>query len=221
MALPVVNSWPFKIIDGYKSEWNAASNPIQYSIENTKWPVNSDDTAINNVSDSGGNVLVNGSAPLGLVVGDSVKIEGTSSFGPGTAAYNGIFKVLDIPVPANGDPVIDTPYLGVTSGGTLEKYYNNYNTVVRVYAGIDPAHTHAATKPIELIGTINQTPDTDNITRVDIRDFVKSKLNTDYDNSQSSWPNDLNGWTDFYISFAESYDDFSTSPVSTVTSEFT
>ena len=91
MALPEITSWPFKIIDGYKSEWNAASNPIQYEITNTKWPVNDDDTNITNVSDSGGNVLVNGSAPLGLVVGDFVKIEGTSSFGSGTSAYNGIF----------------------------------------------------------------------------------------------------------------------------------
>jgi len=104
--------------------------------------------------------------------------------------------------------VIDTPYtVDDTSGGTIQKYYNNYTTLVRVYAGIDSSHPYASSKPYELIGTIQQSPDrTANETKVNIQDYVQRKLNSDNDVDQASYPNDLNLWCDFYIEFAESYD---------------
>lgn len=211
MALPVISSWPFKIIDGYKSEWNAAALPIQYGITNTKWPTNSEDStvAITSVSDNSGNAQLNHGSSTGIIAKEWVLVAGTTN-------YNGAHQVLSV---SGNNLIIDFPF-GASETGTSQVYYQNYTTLVQVYAGIDPAHTHAATKPIELIGTIEQKPDTDNITFADVRDYVKEKLNTTYDKSQASWPNDLNGWTDFYVSFAERYDIVIDGVVSDHTSEF-
>ncbi|MDA1120858.1 MAG: hypothetical protein O2887_10290 [Bacteroidetes bacterium] len=211
MALPTVSARPEKTINAIVSRWNAANLPLQYSISNTKWPTNSDATvAITSITSTNGNATLQHGSSTGLVAKEWVKVAGTTN-------YNGAHQILSVSTNAL---IIDFPY-GASETGTSQKYYNNYTSMVRVYAGIDPAHTHAATKPIALIGTIEQRPDTNDITLVDVRDYVKSKLNTNYDSSQTSWPNDLNGWCDFYISFAERYDLVTAGVVGNFTSAYT
>jgi len=213
MALPTVTSRPEKTIEGVVSRWNAANLPLIYDITNTKWPTNSEDgtVAITSVTDDGnGFAELNHGSSTGLVAKEWVNVAGS-------AAYDGAHQIRSV----NGNNlIIDFPF-GATDTGTSQEYYNNYTTLIRVYAGIDPAHTFASQKPIVLIGTIEQRPDTDSITLADVRDYVKNKLNTIYNEDQASWPNDINGWTDFYIAFAERYDLVTAGVVSDFTSAFT
>lgn len=212
MALPVINAWPFKVVDGFKSEWNAANLPLQYSILNTKWPVNTDDStiAITSITDDNGNAKINRGSNDGEVAKEWTFIAGTTN-------YDGAQQILSID---GNNFTIDAPFVDNDTGTTLI-YYQNYTSIIRVFAGIEPAHMHQALKPIVLIGTIEQRPDTDNLSLVDVRDYVKNKLNTLYDNTQASWENDLNAWADFYISFAERYDTVTAGVVSDFTSTFT
>lgn len=135
----------------------------------------------------------------------------------GTTNYNGSHQVRAA-LPTH--VIIDFPF-GANETGTAQRYYQNYTTIIQINAGIAPNHEFAASDPISLIGTIEQRPDTDNITLADVRDYVKNKLNTNYNEDQSSWPNDLNGWTDFYIAWAERYDDSDGTDVTDFTSAFT
>ncbi len=211
MALPVITSRPIKFIDGYKSEWNAASTPIVYGITNTKWPVNSEDStvAITSITDTNGNATLQHGSSTGIIAKEWVLVAGTTN-------YNGAHQVLSVSTNAL---IIDFPF-GASETGTSQVYFQNYTSLIRVYAGINPTHFYQVRDPITLIGTIEQRPDTTNITLADVKDFVKDKLNTTYDETQSSWQNDLNGWADFYISFAERYDQVFDGNVIDFTSEF-
>lgn len=217
MALPTVTSRPEKTVDSAVSRWNAANLPLIYSISNDKWPVNSLDDSDTSVSItestiSGYAMLNPGLTPVGaaLSVNDWVKVSDS-------LYYDGVFRIIDKGV---GTLTLDTGY---TQNDTCDyqHYYKNYTSIVRVYAGISSDHTHTAEDPVSLIGTIEQRPDSDNITDVDVRNYVKNKLNTNYDDSQDSWPNDLNAWTDFYISFAERYDEVVGGEVVNTTSSYT
>ncbi len=201
MPLPVIDSRPEKTINNVLSRWNAANLPMVYDISNTKWPTNTEDTAFTSktISESaifpGFAAITLGTTPP-FVAKDWVTISNSTK-------YNGIFQIKSIFVTAL---ILDTPFTENDTGDAI-KYYQNYTTLIQVNAGIDPAHTHAATKPIELIGTIEQRPNnTTEITSVDVRKYVKTKLNFNYDESQASFPNDLNAWTDFYIAVAERFD---------------
>jgi len=185
---------------GFTSEWNAGGGdlPIQYKIANTKFPTNSEDdletySSVNN--DGGFAKLILDSYPANvMVVGDYVTVTGS--------VYSGVFKVTG----KDGDDLtLDAPYVS-TDSGTAIRYLRNYRTVVKVYAGIYTDHPLTADDPIELIGTIEQKPNASNITAVDIHKYVKRKLESKNDLTQTSLPNDLNGWCDFYIEYKELYD---------------
>ena len=100
MALPEVTSWPFKIIDGYKSEWNAANLPIQYDIDNTKWPSNSESSLnFTNVTNDNGLAKLDMASSLSLVAKDWVIITNSD--------YDGIFQIVSVD---GNDLTIDTPF---------------------------------------------------------------------------------------------------------------
>lgn len=215
MALPSVDSRPIRTVNGFSSRWNAAHLPLIYTISNTKWPLNSEDT---------GNFILsffdtNGYASLVMFTaytwyeGLYLKITNNSD-------YNGTYRIRS--VVSSTIVVLDTAYIsGAATNGYAYPVYSNYTTIVRVYAGLQPTHDHSATKPIELIGTIEQRPDTDNNTIIDVAKYVRTKLSAEYDDSQSSWPNDLNAFTDFYISYAERYDQSSSGSIIDYTSAYT
>lgn len=210
-TLPIIASRPEKDIDSIRSRWNAANLPLVYGISNTKWPTNSEDAliAVTSITDSDGFAQIN-FVNTDILKRDWVEITGTTN-------NNGIFQVrAALPTFI----ILDTPFIENDSG-FAQRYYQNYTTLIQVYAGIAPAHEHAATDPISLIGTIEQRPDTNNITLADVHEYVKNKMNTDYNESQASWPNDLNGWTDFYIAWAERFDDSDGTTVTNETSIFT
>ncbi len=213
MALPTISARPEKSVNGVLSRWNAANLPLQYTIANTKWPTNSEDTidTIDSIADDGNGyakLVLNSSS--GYTAKQWIEVTGTTN-------YNAVSQIRLVD---GVNITIEQPF-GVSETGSAQLYFQNYTILATVRAGIDPTHAHAATKPIEVIGTIEQKPNSDNNTPVDVRKYIKNKLNTDYNESQASWPNDLNAWTDFYISFAERYDIVTAGEVVNFTSAFT
>lgn len=212
MALPTLSSRPEKTIDSSLSRWNAAALPIQYVVANTKWPTNTEDDidTISSVSDDNGfaKILLAHTYEI-YKVKEFVNIIGTTNYdGPQ------LIRVVD-----GFNITIDAPFV-VTETGTLQRYFQNYTTLVRVYAGLPPTHDFAYFKELELIGTIEQRPNTDSSSFVDIRKYILSQLSTFNDIDQSSFPNDLNLWTGFYIEWAERYDQVLSGVVFNFTSEF-
>lgn len=206
MANPTITSRPSKTISGYEVEWIACGGnlPVEYQITNTKWPLNSEDTARtpSAVSDASGFLQVSLSgSPSGYSVGDYIKVTGN---------YAGVYQIKSITNLLVF--VLDTSYIDSTPPDSVQPYYKNYLTEIEVYTGIKAGHPHART--FEKIATIKQKPGSDNITRVNLAQYIKTEFVNTYDDTQASWPNDINAWTNFFIRFREVYTDSATSFVS-------
>lgn len=205
MAIPSLVSRPEKTIDGVVSRWNAARLPIQYVLSNTKWPVNTEDDVddfSSVTSDNGYARIVLDSTYETYVAKEWIIIDGSTN-------YDGVHRIRSI---SGLNVTLDTAYVA-TDTGTFQRYYQNYTSVVEVYAGIPSGHSLSAQKPIALIGTIEQRPNTDNNTYVDVRRYILSKLSTFNDIDGVGIPNDVNLWTGFYIIFAERYDSVSSGTI--------
>lgn len=202
----------------YTSNWNAGGGrlPIQYEIESDLFPVNEVDDvdSICQVTDYNGyaRITLCGTYETYLEL-EYIKISGSSN-----SNYNGIHQIINKLGPV--DFIINVAY-DTTATGSFQRYYNNYQVKVNVYSGLPAAHLLQSQKPIELIATLNLTPDSDNISRVSVAGLVKDKINNDIDLSSSNYPNDLNNYTAFYISYAESYDVSDGSNVTNTTTAYT
>lgn len=194
----VIDSRPIKTISGYESQWNAAGGnlPLVYEMSNFKFPTNIGSPTLvpSSVATDNGRLKITTGAAHGYTAGDYVKLTGD---------YSGTFRVLF--VASTTSFTVNTEFVTGQTVASVQFAYYNYCYEIRVYAGIDPGHPHAAQDPMALIGTFKQIPDSDNIARVDIGAFIKEKLESTYIDSQTSWPNDLNAWTDFYIETREVY----------------
>lgn len=194
------------LVSYLESNWVASDLPIIYGINNDKWPVNSTDQtdAFNAVSDDNGYARLAIPSPNeSYSAGAYIKITGATQ-----AGHNGVWRIRT--VYSGTDMTVEAPYLG-TDSGTLQKYYNNYHNVVRVYTGIRNGHTHANERPMELRGTLRVRPDQNNTCNANISSLVRADL-APIDNNfceltfTNGWANDFNQFTQFYIEFAESYD---------------
>lgn len=206
MALPEITSRPEKEIETFDSKWNASDLPIQYAITNYKYPTNTDGAAevVNSIDDNNGYAQLTLDAATSLVAKDWVSID--------AGGYQGVYQIRS--VESTTEITINEPYTSDESG-TITKHYNNYNTSVNIYVGIDG--DHPLEEDYELIGTIGQVPTEDNQTLIDVRNYVKSKLI----NQLPTEGNDTTSWKDFYIEFAESYDEVTDGVISTFTSAYT
>lgn len=200
----------------YNSRWVSGHLPIQYKIQNTKWPTNTDDDTDNvcAVSD------VNGFAQLNLcgtyetyVKFEYIKIEDST-----VEEYNGVWQILEV---VNATTIrISAAYVS-TATATVQRYYNNYRNLIKVYAGIPSYHQFESEEPMSLVATIDDLiPNSNNISVANIAGLIKSKINCDNNLDQISGANDLNAWTGFYIEYAESYDVSDGSEVYQFTSDY-
>lgn len=203
--------------------WSAVHLPITYRLSSDKYPFNSVDlrTEILSFSNDGGYVLVNLQDPIG----DVNRFDWVTLSVTGDPDLDGIYQVMDW----INDTVIvinlayDTyPTL---VGAFLKKAYNNYNVLVRVYAGISSGHEWANQKPYELAGTLELIPfsgtDIDNELFFSINEILKSYIETKNNPNIGTQPNNIDFWTNFYIEVAESYDDSDGYNYGTYTSEYT
>jgi len=197
----------------YYSRWSAAFLPLVYKISNTKFPTNTEDavdtyTAVTN-NNGFAKFDLAGTAYQTYIRGEKVTINGT--------VYSGVYEVIAI----QGDQLTLNVAFSETDTGTANKYYDNYATLVRLYAGVPAYHPYAAQDPMTLIGTFSIAPNLSNIAVIDVADLVRQKISKDNDLSASGRPNDLDAWTCFYIEYAETYDTYAGGIPETVITNFT
>lgn len=195
--------------------------PITYRISNNKYPTNSVDTArtITSLANNSGFAQVGLSGTLGTFEDlQFVKISGAPD-----STLDGIYQVID--KLSTSSVILNIDYTTVTNatllGASIQIYYGNYNVVVRVYAGINSGHTWASEKPYELAATLELIPDDNNQVFFSINEILKAYIKTENNLLLPSLPNNIDGWTNFYISTAEAYDTSNGYTVSTLETGFT
>jgi hypothetical protein len=200
----------------YNSRWVSAHLPIQYKISNTKFPENSEDDvdSICAVTDYNGFAKISLCGTYETYVGQEyIKVEDCT-----VNSYNGVWQILNV---INATTVVIGAAYDGDATGTIQRYYNAYHNLIKVYAGIPAYHQYTSEDPLSLIATLKIVPNTSNIAIVDISGLIKSKVNCDNDLDQISLPNDLNAWTGFYIEYTEAYDVSDGNEISLFTSEYT
>jgi hypothetical protein len=185
--------------------WCAVHLPIMYKLKSTLWPVNTVDTArtVSSFTDDNGytNLNLSGALKATFFTYDYVKISGAVD-----ASLNGIFQIRN--KVSTSDVTIELAYDSGYSfaGATVQFYYNNYHFSVKIYGGISTDHELYAFKPIELLTTLNLTPDSTGIVKFSINEILKSKISIKNNLLLATLPNNIDAWTNFYINYAEEYD---------------
>lgn len=200
--------------------WSAVHLPITYRLSSNLYPLNSSDTTrnITSVTDSNGYSVIHLSGSLGSGVNsyDFVRITA-----PNDTELSKVYQILEFISPTV--MIINLEYDAANNftSATALKEYNNYNIIVRVYAGIASGHEWAAQKPMELAATLELIPDENNEVFFSINEILKSYIETRNNLTLGTLPNNIDFWNNFYIETAESYDDSDGYAFGTYTSNYT
>lgn len=200
--------------------WSAVHLPITYKLSSNLYPLNESDSSqtISSVVDYNGLSVIHISGSLGSGVNTYDFIKLTL---PNDTDYSGIYQILEFISPTV--LVINLDYdstINWTSASAL-KHYNNYNILVRVYAGLNASHEWASIKPYELAATLELIPDDNNECFFSINEILKSYITTRNNLGLGTLPNNIDFMTMFYIETAESYDDSDGYVFGTATTSFT
>jgi hypothetical protein len=202
--------------------WSCVHLPITYRLKSDIFPTNSVDTSRTVSSFGNDNGYVNLNLSGSLDSGpypepfESIIISGTNDL-------DGVYQIVEV-VSATSitiNLVYDSTYS--FSGGSVIRYYSNYNIVVRVYGGLNAAHAWAPYKPYELLATLNFIPDENGEVFFSVNEILKKHINLRNNTTLDYFPNNLDYFTQFYITYAERYDDSlgSNYMLSTYTSSYT
>lgn len=199
-------------------DWNSIFLPIVYKISNDKWPTNSVDS-VNLIvlnSDDNGFTSLTLAAPLPANALEFIKISGAS-----TAEANGVWQIVEVVL--SNVLVINLPFelSGSLVGASVQYYYNNYQVKVKVFAGLAASHPWEPHKPYTEVAELSLTPDDNNLVMFSIADYIKMKVAIKNNLTLFSLPLNLDAFTGFYISTAESYDDSDNYSLLTNESSFT
>jgi hypothetical protein len=186
--------------------WQSVHLPIVYELESSLFPSNIGEETytpitIVSVADYNGYTQINLSAAL---PGPPDELEYLELIGTGDAA--GTHRILERLQPWSY--VIDLAYNASFFLVTYQvvNYYNNYFILVRVYAGLNAAHRWEDEKPYEIAATLRLIPDDNNRVKFSINDILKGYINTRNNLTLDTLPNNLDFYTQFYISYSENYD---------------
>lgn len=203
---------PFKQIASigyYKSEldhgYSSVHLPIVYELHSDKFPNNElDETYSTRVVSSF--VNSNGYTQLNLSVDlyDYRKLDFIILKGDGPLA--GPYQIVNS-VDANS-PIINLAYKSINdfSPYVVEQYYNNYYIGVNVYSGLDVDHRWVVEKPFKLVATLKFVPDDNGNVKFSVSEILKTDIITRNNLSLDTLPNNLDFFTEFYISYFEGYD---------------
>ena len=214
MAISVTQRPQKTLSNNYVSHWNSSELPLKYTFQSDLYPINNVDTAWS-ITTSAYNAVLKG---LELAIGnhDLINLDKIEINGTGTDLDGGIFSIKGTTTTTIIIDYFST--LNITTG-TVIKYYNNYNGVVKVYAGARDGHPYntVGLKPFTLIGELVATFDKDNKASIDVRSYIKPDITADFDSIND---NSHYAWTDFTIEYSESYDLSNGSKVETYNSDF-
>lgn len=193
-------------------------NPIVYKLQSTLWPVNGADTArsVSSFSSSNGYTALNLSGDI-KATGNAATLEKVII--DGTSSLDGVYTIIRWL--NDSSIIIDLPYSASNSfsGGTVQYYYYNYHAVIRVYSGLSGTFVN---KPVELIATLKCVPNPTGLITVNINEILKQKISIiSNDLAHEALPIFPDAYTEFYIDFAESYDDSNMYTVSEFVDSFT
>lgn len=200
-------------------DWSSIFLPIVYKCSNDRWPVNSIDIAITVSSFSDDNSFTNlnlsGALKSSFNALEFVKISGASD-----DDLNGVWQIVE--VISTSDITINLPYSLANSfaGATVQYYYNNYQVKVKIFSGLPTSHPWYLKKPYEEVAELSLTPDDNNEVMFSVSDYIKIKVAIKNNLTLFSLPLNLDAFTGFYISLAESYDDSDNYSLSTNESFF-
>lgn len=199
--------------------WSAVHLPITYRLSNDLYPtLSGSPTGITSVTDSNGYSVINLAGSLGSGINSYDFINITV---PNDTELSGVYQIMEFI-----SPTVLIINLAYDSGNnftsaTAKKEYNNYNILVRVYAGIASGHEWASQKPMELAATLELIPDENNEVFFSINEILKSYIETRNNLLLGTLPNNIDFWTNFYIETAERYDDSDGYAFGTHTSNYT
>jgi hypothetical protein len=200
--------------------WSCVHLPIAYELSNTRFPINTVDTArtISSISNDLGYVNLNLSGSLGTFNELAfVKVSNAP-----TSSLNGVYQVVD--KISTSDVTINLAYSAATnagmSGASVQLYYSNYCILVRIYAGINASHEWADQKPYELAATLQFIPDDSNDVKFSVHEILKSYVRTKNNLTLATLPNNIDAWTNFRIEVAEQYDTSNGYTITTLTSGY-
>src|SRR5687768_16870239 len=195
-------------IDYYQTQahdWSSIFLPIVYKAENDKWPTNSLDTArtVSSFSDDNGftQLTLSGSLRGSVNALEFVKISGASD-----EDLNDIWQIVEVTSTSN--VVINLPYDSSLSfaGATVQYYYNNYQVKVKIYSGLPASHPWNDKKPYEEVAELSLTPDENNEVMFSVAEYIRTKVSIKNNTTIFSYPLNLDAFTGFYISVAETFD---------------
>ena len=194
--------------------WSCVHLPIVYRLSSNRWPINTADTirTVSSQTNSYGYTNLNLSGAIGSVEGDmiSVVVNGT----------RGLYRIIDWV--NSSDVTINLSYNASNTFGNVQDYANNYHARIRIYSGLDIPHTYRAMNPYAQTLEIKAVPDDNGIITVNINEYLKSDINIlNNDLLLGSRPNNVDAYCQFYIEFAESYDDSDGTDVGTFVSSYT
>lgn len=198
--------------------------PITYKLSTDLYPTNSVDstTTISSFGNDNGyvNLALGGSLDSGAFPEpfESIKITGTTD-----SELDGIYQIIEVVSPTSY--TINLAYDSSYSFGsaTVQRCYGNYNIMVKVYGGLNSSHQWTTKRPYELLATLALRPDTNNEVFFSINEILKGQINTRNNLLLDTLPCNIDFFTQFYITYAESYDDSlgSNYTLSTYTSSYT
>ena len=214
MALTITKRPEKTLINGYTSRWNSSELPLKYTFLSDLYPVNNYDSAFI-ITNGAYNYALKG-YELTIALPDFINLDSIQVTGTNTSLDGGIFSIKGTTATT---VIIDYFTTETTVTGSLIKYYNNYNGVVKVYAGARDGHPYNTdtSKPFNLIGEIIASFDTNNEGSIDVRSYIKPDITADFDANNE---NSHFAWTDFTIEYSESYDLSDGTNVNTFNSDF-
>lgn len=178
--------------------WSCIHLPIIYKIESDYFPTNANDPIVS----------ISASGPVG------------NYFAVTHSALSGADALLPLDFVSlnNGESILQVmqvvsttiTVLNFDGSGSLinmQKYRNNYHVIIKVYAGLDTGHAWISQKPYELAATLKFIPDNNNEVVFSINEILKSYIETRNNTLLATLPNNIDFFTQFYITSQEAYDE--------------
>ena len=214
MALTITKRPEKTLTNGYTSRWASSELPLKYTFSSDLYPVNNVNSAFT-ITNGAYNYALKG-YELTIVLPDFINLDSIQISGTNTSLDGGIFTIKGTTATS---VIVDYFTTETTVTGSLIKYYNNYNGVVKVYAGARDGHPYNTdtSKPFRFIGEIIASFDTNNEGSIDVRSYIKPDITADFDANNE---NSRFAWTDFTIEYSESYDLSDGTNVNNFNSEF-
>lgn len=179
--------------------FNCVHLPIVYEYSSNLFPTNSVDTVrtVSSFSNDNGYCRLTLSGDI-KTTGSANELEFVKVVVDGVEDVYQIYNYY-----SDTDITIDLGYDAGFVFGNVQYYYSNYHGRFKIYAGLRTGHTYNSSKPTRLITEVRAVPDSSGVIKLNINEILKSDIGI---LTEGANENDITQFTEFYVDFAESYD---------------